>query len=93
MLTATALFVILLVVILTFYLNWTGVPRSVWILSFGAFGLRVCYVFLDTVFGIYAGGGDQSGYDATFWFIAQQWRSGVLLAPLQYGVSPGNDGY
>jgi hypothetical protein len=83
----------MLAVLLAFYLNRTGVPRSVWLLSFGAFAARAGYVLVDTVVGIYAGGGDQTAYDATFWFVAQQWRSGVIFAPLQLGASPGNDGY
>ena len=93
MIVATLIFLPILAGVLSVYLYRRAVPRSVWILSFGAFAARVGYVLFDRMVGIYAGGGDQSGYDTTFWFIAQQWQSGVLLAPLQFGASPGNDGY
>ncbi|CAP12944.1 hypothetical protein [Halobacterium salinarum] len=93
MLAATGVFLLLLTAGLVLYLKWFEVHRSAWAVAFAAFALRVGYVFADLVLGIYAGGGDQSGYDATFWFVAEQFRSGVFLAPLQYGMSPGNDGY
>jgi hypothetical protein len=93
MIFATFIFLFLLAAALVVYLRLFGARRSVWALAFTAFVFRVGYVLIDRVVGIYAGGGDQSAYDATFWFVAEQWRSGVLLAPLQYGMSPGNDGY
>lgn len=93
MILTVLLFLIVLSGILAFYLNRTGVPRTVWTLAFAAFAARVGYVFADSLLGIYSGGGDQGPYDETFWFIAQQWRAGVIFAPLQYGMSPGNDGY
>lgn len=92
MLFQIVVFLFLLAIGLALYLNRSGVPRFVWGIGIVAFGLRVGYVFVDGIIGIYAGGGDQRAYDATFWFIAEQWRSGVVLAPLQYGASPGNDG-
>jgi len=81
-----------MVAVLAFYLNRFDVPRSVWKVAFFSFALRAGYVFVDSVVGIYSGGGDESGYDITIWFVAQQWRSGVLLAPFNYAMSPGNDG-
>lgn len=93
MLLATVLFLPLLAGVLALFLYRRAVPRTAWAVSFAAFGARVCYVLLDEVVGIYAGGGDQAGYDATFWFVAKLWRSGEIFAPLQYGASPGNDGY
>lgn len=93
MIVATVVFTLLLSAVLAVYLNLFEVRRSVWAVAFTAFILRVGYVLVDRIVGIYAGGGDQSAYDTTFWFVAELWRSGVLLAPLQYGMSPGNDGY
>lgn len=93
MLTATIVFLLLLAIGLALYLQWFEVRRSAWVVASIAFVLRVGYVFADRLFGIYAGGGDQSGYDATLLFVAEQWRSGVLFAPFQYGMSPGNDAY
>jgi len=93
MLLSVVVFLFILSCVLAFYLSRLRAPRSVWLISIAAFGVRSLYVFLDELLGIYAGGGDQTGYEATFWFIAQQWRSGVVFAPLQYAASPGNDGY
>ena len=92
MIIQALLFCCLLVAVLALYLNRFDVPRSVWKLAFFSFALRAGYVFVDSVVGIYSGGGDESGYDMTIWFVAQQWRIGVLLAPFNYGMSPGNDG-
>lgn len=85
-------FGILLSGMLAGYLTRCQARRSLWRLAFGAFALRVGYVFFDSIVDFYSGGGDESGYEATVWFVAQQWRSGVLFAPLQYGLAPGNTG-
>lgn len=89
MIVSIILFILILLTVLTLYLKWSGVPQIVWVIAFGAFAMRVGYVLVDTVFGIYAGGGDQTGFDTTFWFVAEQWRSGVIFAPLEHGASPG----
>jgi 4-amino-4-deoxy-L-arabinose transferase-like glycosyltransferase len=90
MLITTVTFLFLLSGALAVYLKQSSVPRTIWRISFIAFGIRISYILVDSALGIYAGGGDQYAYDATFWFIAEQWRSGVFLAPLRYGLSPGN---
>jgi hypothetical protein len=74
------------------YLNLNRASRTGWVVAFGAFAIRVAYVAVDSVLGIFAGYGDASGYDATFRFVAGLWQSGVVLAPLRVGASPGNDG-
>lgn len=85
-------FICSLIIVLSFYLKLFDVSRAVWKVAFLSFALRAGYVFVDSVVGIYDGGGDEYGYDVTIWFVAQQWRSGVLLAPFNYGMSPGNNG-
>jgi hypothetical protein len=85
-------FICSLIIVLSFYLKLFDVSRAVWKVAFLSFALRAGYVFVDSVVGIYDGGGDEYGYDVTIWFVAQQWRSGVLLAPFNYGMSPGNSG-
>lgn len=85
-------FVILLSGMLAGYLTRCQAPHNLWRLAFSAFSLRIGYVFFDSIIGLYSGGGDESGYEATIWFVAQQWQSGALFAPLQYGLAPGNTG-
>jgi hypothetical protein len=91
-LTAVPL-VLICALVLAAYLNRTHVERPGWALAFAAFAIRVVYVAVDNVLGIFAGYGDASAYDATFRFVAGLWESGVVLAPLQFAASPGNDGY
>lgn len=61
-----------------------GIPRDTQILLVGAFGIRIVYVAIDSVLGIFAGDGDFPLYDEALWHVAQQWRVGDFLAPLTF---------
>jgi 4-amino-4-deoxy-L-arabinose transferase-like glycosyltransferase len=61
-----------------------GIPRDTQILLVGAFGIRIVYVAIDSVLGIFAGDGDFPLYDEALWHVAKQWRVGDFLAPLTF---------
>lgn len=67
--------------------------RDLWLIAGGGFLIRVLFVLVDAALQIFGLVGDSTGYEAATWFVAQQWRSGVLLAPLSVGAAPGFDGY
>ena len=91
MMIATLAQVFVLVFLLLGYLSVTGVRRSVWFLAGLAFVARVGFAAVNQLLGLIRPA-DESGYQATLEFVAQQWQSGVIEAPLTVGSGPGFDG-
>ena len=91
MVIAMLALLIVLVFLLLGYLSVTGVRRSVWLLAGLAFVARVGFAAVNQSLGLIRPA-DESIYQATLEFVAQQWRSGVIEAPLTVGSGPGFDG-
>jgi 4-amino-4-deoxy-L-arabinose transferase-like glycosyltransferase len=66
---------------------------ELWAIVGMGFVARVGFVAVDAVAQIFGLIGDSPGYEAATWFVAQQWRSGVVFAPLTVGAGPGFDSY
>lgn len=60
------------------------VPRDTQFLLVGAFTVRIVYITIDSILGVFAGDGDFPLYDDALWYIAQQWHVGDLLAPFSF---------
>jgi hypothetical protein len=88
---ATLALLFVFVFLLLCYLSITGVRRSVWFLAGLAFVARVGFAAVNQLLGLIRPA-DESGYQATLEFVAQQWQSGVIEAPLTVGSGPGFDG-
>lgn len=90
MVIATLALLFVLVFILLSYLSVTGVRRSIWLLAGLAFVSRVGFAAVNQSLGLIRPA-DESRYQATLELVAQQWRSGVIEAPLSLGAGPGYD--
>ena len=88
---ATLALIFVFVFLLVGYLFITGVGRSVWFLVGLVFVVRVGFAGVNQLLGLIRPA-DESGYQATLEFVAQQWQSGVIEAPLTVGSGPGFDG-
>jgi hypothetical protein len=87
-------FLAILMLLLVAYLNIAEAPRSIWFIAIAAFVIRVMFVLVDRfVFQFFHLRGDGSAFEATLWFVAEQWRSGIVLAPLMMDAAPGVASY
>lgn len=60
------------------------VPRDIRFLLVGAFAIRIVYIAIDNILGVFAGDGDFPLYNEALWYVAQQWRVGDFLAPFSF---------
>jgi len=91
MVLSTVFLSLVLVAVLGVYLSATRVDRSVWLLAGLAFVLRTGFAVVNQSLDLIRPA-DESGYHATLTFVAQQWHSGVIVAPLTVGSGPGFGG-
>jgi 4-amino-4-deoxy-L-arabinose transferase-like glycosyltransferase len=93
MIFVTTVFIALLVTILVLYLYKIRASCGLRAVAIAGFGVRALFVLVDNKLRVFAGSGDASSYEATLWFVAEQWRSEILAAPLHVFAGPGHAGY
>lgn len=91
MVLSTVLLALVLVAVLVGYLSATKVGRDIWSLAGFAFLARAGFAVVNQSLGLLSPA-DESGYHVTLQFVAQQWHSGVIDAPLTIAAGPGHTG-
>lgn len=91
MLLSALLLSILLVVILAGYLKIIGATPKLWLIVGSAFLVRVGFVVINSFLRLFTPA-DESGYDTSLQYVSQQWRDGIIHAPLTVSSGPGLDG-